>query len=131
MQHRILSYVALCLVFICLPYSSPAEAATKAILRAGAAVVDITPREFPLNMVGGHDRNMADGVHDALHARALVLDDGSMRLAMVVVDNLGSPPDVLNEAKQLASQETGIAVDRMLVCSTCRLTHSGCRTLLK
>ncbi|MEO6740911.1 MAG: hypothetical protein ABIP20_11710 [Chthoniobacteraceae bacterium] len=87
-------------------------------LRAGAAAVDITPKIFPLNMPGGFSANMAESAHDPLHARALVLDDGTTKLAMVVVDNLGAGPDVLDEAKEIASKATGMAADKMLVSST-------------
>lgn len=96
---------------------------TVAPLRAGAAAVDITPQDFPMNMPGGFSANMAEGVHDPFHSRALVLDDGAVSLAMVVVDNLGAGPDVLKEAKTLASEKTGIPVERMLISST--HTHSG------
>lgn len=98
----------------------PAQTAT---LRAGAAAVDITPQQFPLNMPGGFSANMAEKAHDPLHARALVLADGETTLAMVVVDNLGAGPDVLDEAKSLAAAQTGIPTEKMLVCST--HTHSG------
>ncbi len=92
-------------------------------LRAGAASVDITPKVFPLNMPGGFSENPAERAHDPLHARALVLDDGQTMLAMVVVDNLGAGPDVLDEAKAIAAAKTGMPVDRMLISST--HTHSG------
>jgi len=87
-------------------------------LRAGAAAVDITPTEFPVNMPGGFNRNMATEAHDRLHSRALVLDDGVTKLALVVVDSLGVSPEVIAEAKQIAAERTGMAVDKMLVCST-------------
>ncbi|MDI1311882.1 neutral/alkaline non-lysosomal ceramidase N-terminal domain-containing protein [Prosthecobacter sp.] len=93
------------------------------MLRAGAAAVDITPTEFPVNMPGGFSKNLADKAHDPFHARALVLDDGKTTIAMVVVDVLGAGPDVLNEAKAIAAAKTGMAVDKMLVSST--HTHSG------
>jgi neutral ceramidase len=92
-------------------------------LRAGAAAVDITPQQFPLNMPGGFSENPAASAHDPLHARALVLDDGTTKLAMVVVDNLGVPPEVLDESKTIASKSTGIPTERMLISST--HTHSG------
>lgn len=92
-------------------------------LRAGAAAVDLTPQQFPLNMPGGFSANLAQRAHDPLHARALVLDDGTTKLAMVVVDNLGVAPEVLEEAKTIASQQTGIPADHMLICST--HTHSA------
>ncbi len=94
-----------------------------ASLRAGAAAVDITPREFPINMPGGFSANPADSVHDPFYARALVLDDGATTLAMVVLDSLGAGPEVLDEAKAIAAEKTGMSADKMLVCST--HTHSG------
>lgn len=97
--------------------------AEKPSLRAGAAAVDITPREFPLNMPGGFSANLATNAHDPLHARALVLADGATTLAMVVVDNLGASPEVIEEAKAMAAERTKIPRERMLVAST--HTHSA------
>jgi neutral ceramidase len=105
----------LCLI---LSMASLLPAAEKPSLRAGAAATDITPKVFPLNMPGGHSANMADSAHDPLHARAMVLDDGSTTLAMVVVDNLGAGPDVLDEAKAIAAKQTGIPMEKMLISST-------------
>ncbi len=96
----------------------PALAAPPATLRAGAAAVDVTPQEFPLNMPGGFNANMAQSAHDPLHSRAMVLDDGTTKLAMVVVDSLGVSPEVIEESKQIASRETGIPASQMLICST-------------
>lgn len=120
---RKLNYaVALCLATIAIV---PLHAADKApvSLRAGAAATDITPKLFPLNMPGGFSANPADGVHDPFHSRALVLDDGTMTLAMVVVDNLGIPQEAIDEAKAIASQQCGIPMDKMVVSAT--HTHSG------
>jgi hypothetical protein len=104
-------------------FSTPLFAVDRPVLKAGAAAVDITPTQFPMNMPGGFSANMAEKAHDPFHARALVLDDGKTSLAMVVVDNLGAGPDVLNEAKALAAAKTGMSVDKMLISST--HTHSG------
>lgn len=102
---------------------APALFAQNKTLRAGAAAVDITPTEFPMNMPGGFSANPATKAHDPFHARALVLDDGKTTVALVVVDVLGAGPDVLNEAKAIAAAKTGMAVDKMLISST--HTHSG------
>ncbi len=102
---------------------SAADEPTKPTLRAGASAVDISPREFPLNMPGGFTGNAAEGLNDPLHSRALVLSDGATTLAMVVVDNLGVAPEVQDEAKAIAAEKTGIPAEKMLVCST--HTHSG------
>lgn len=110
-----------CLLFVvALP---PSVVGAEVGLRAGAAAVDVTPREFPLNMPGGFSANMATGAHDPFHARALVLSDGKTALALVVLDNLGAAPEVLEEAKHIASEATGLPTQRMLICST--HTHSG------
>jgi neutral ceramidase len=111
------------ILLISLAFASLSLAAEQAPLRAGAAAVDITPTQFPMNMPGGFSANMAEKAHDPFHSRALVLDDGQTTLAMVVVDNLGAGPDVLNEAKALAAAKTGMSVDKMLISST--HTHSG------
>ena len=52
--------------------------ATK-VFRAGAFAVDITPREFPVIVNGGMRENKTSNVVDPLHARCLVLDDGTAR----------------------------------------------------
>jgi hypothetical protein len=114
---RSAAVLALLLLFVAtLPSAS-------AGLRAGAAAVDITPQQFPLNMPGGFSPKPATKAHDPLHARALVLDDGTTALAMVVVDNLGAGPEVLDEAKAIASAKTSIPRNRILVSST--HTHTG------
>ena len=111
------------LLFSFVSLFAPLLCAQTPALRAGAAAVDITPREFPLNMPGGFSANLAESAHDPLHSRALVLDDGVVRLALAVVDTLGAGPEVLDEIKQAASEKTGIPVDRMLISST--HTHTG------
>lgn len=112
-------------VFFCLMLATLTTQAAESGLRAGAAAVDITPTAemFPMNMPGGFSANPATKAHDAFHARALVLDDGKTTLAMVVVDNLGAGPDVLNEAKAQAATATGMKAEHMLISST--HTHSG------
>ncbi|NJM54625.1 MAG: hypothetical protein HC841_00665, partial [Verrucomicrobiae bacterium] len=57
------------------------------------------------------------------YSRALVLSDGSTIVALVVVDNLGVDPEVLDESKRVASEKCGIPMNRMLISST--HTHSG------
>jgi hypothetical protein len=66
---------------------------------------------------------MAESAHDPLHARALVLDDGTITLALVVVDNIGVAQEASDEAKAIASKQCGIAVEKILVAST--HTHTG------
>ena len=118
------SHAAVALVSLLALASATAAPVPKApAFRAGAAAVDITPKEFPLNMPGGFSANMASAAHDPLHARALVLDDGTTTFAMVVVDNLGVATEAANEARAIASQRCGIKPERIMICAT--HTHSA------
>ncbi len=64
-------------------------------LSAGVARVDLTP---PLEMnatLGGYGARMsrpAEGVHDPIHAKALVLAAGDRRFVLLTADILGFPP---------------------------------------
>ncbi len=91
--------------------------------RAGAAVVDIAPQKFPVRVNGMFTERMADKVVDPLTARALALDDGTTRLVMCVVDTCMMPRDLIDAAKKLASEATGLPTDRMMVSAT--HTHSA------
>lgn len=93
-------------------------AMVKAELKAGAAVIDVTPVTFPVFVNGGMTSRTADKVLTKLHARAIVVDEGGERLAIVVVDSCMMPRPLLDEAKQLASQRTKIRPDHMLISAT-------------
>jgi hypothetical protein len=86
--------------------------------QAGAAAIDISPLKFPAIVSGGFLQKKADTVIDRLHARCLVLDDGTTRLAIVVVDNLMMPRELIDDAKRRVEQATGIGADRILVSAT-------------
>ncbi len=92
-------------------------------LRAGAAVVDVTPKTFPVLVNGGMLSRSADSVKTPVNARAIVLDDGHERLAIVVVDSCMMPRPLLDDAKALAALRTQIRADRMLISAT--HTHSA------
>lgn len=92
------------------------------VFRAGAATGNLTP---PLgeSIVGGWAPFPATYIHDELHARCLVLDDGSSRLAFVICDNVGVPREVFDEAKRLIAKEVGLPPERLLFSAT--HTHSA------
>ncbi len=87
-------------------------------LKAGAAVVDVTPLQFPVLVNGGMLSTSASKATSRLHARAIVLDDGREQLAIVVVDSCMMPRLLLDDAKHLASRRTTIRPDRMLISAT-------------
>jgi hypothetical protein len=96
--------------------------AVRPVLRAGAAASNITPW-LGEPVVGGWKAPKATHVHDELHARCLVLDDGTTRLAIVVADNLGFPREVLDEARRQVHEHTGLPLNRVLMAAT--HTHSA------
>ena len=100
--------------------ASPPE---KTEFRAGAATSNITPF-LGESIVGNFVRPVAANVHDELHARCLVLDDGKTKLAIVVCDVLGISRDLSLEARKLIQQNTGIPSEQVLICAT--HTHSAC-----
>src|SRR6478735_9411675 len=64
-------------------------------LRAGAFAHDVTPAEFPVIVNGGFNEVIATKANDRLHARAIVLEDGKERIAIVVVDSCMLPRELL------------------------------------
>ena len=93
------------------------------VFQAGVFAVDVTPTEFPVIINGYFQERSADRAYDRLMSRAVILDDGETRIAIVVVDSLMLPRPMLDQAKQIAAQATGIPVDRMLISAT--HTHSA------
>jgi hypothetical protein len=101
---------------------TPARAADS--LRVGFAEEDITPKldGKPVFMAGFGQNRRAAGVLDPLMARAVVLDDGTRRVALVSLDLVGFfHPQAENVRKRLP----GFA--HVLVCST--HNHEGPDTL--
>jgi len=86
-------------------------------LRAGAATSNITP-PLGVSINGGMSDRRATHIHDELHARCLVLDDGQTWLAIVVCDSCMLPRHVLDAAKREASQHTGIPVEHIAISAT-------------
>ncbi len=111
------------IVCVLLFATAPATAADKArVFKAGAATSNITPR-LGTSMNGGMQDRAASHVHDDLHARCLVLDDGKTRLAIVLCDTCLLPREVADAAKKLANHELGLPVENILIAAT--HTHSG------
>lgn len=91
-------------------------------LRAGAATSNITP---PLGtaVIGGFAPYPSAHVHDELHARCLVLDDGQTKLAFVVCDLLGIQRTISDEARRIIAERTKIPLTNVMISAT--HTHSA------
>lgn len=99
------------------PYPTRADEPPE-VFRAGAVAVDITPPRFPISMNGQMHDQVARSAFDRLHARCLVLDDGTTEVSIVVVDSCMIPRALFDEAKARASAATGIPVERMIMSAT-------------
>ena len=98
------------------------------VFKAGAATSNITP-PLGLPIVGGFVPYPATHIHDELHARCLVLDDGKTKLALVICDLLSFDRVVSDEARALIQKDVGIPPENVLISAT--HTHSACSALGK
>ena len=114
--------IVACFMSITLLAADPPEPT----FRAGAATSNITPA-LGSAIIGGFLPIPATNVHDELHARCLVLDDGKTKLALVVVDLLGIHYNVSHEARKLIEEETGIPTTNVLISAV--HTHSAASAL--
>lgn len=104
-------------------HTPAADPATR--LQAGAAAVKITPSLTRTVYIAGYEnKRVAESVHDDLWARALVLDDGKTRMAVVSLDLIGLSNQRVNRIRQ--SIHT-VPQDHVLI--SCTHVHSGPDTL--
>jgi neutral ceramidase len=87
-------------------------------LRVGAAKVDVTPApsELPKTM---------EGIHDRLHSRAIVVDNGTTSAAMITLDAGGLSDPLWQAVTQRIEGELGIPVKNVMFTAT--HTHSAPR----
>jgi neutral ceramidase len=91
-------------------------------LRVGVGSVKITPPPGA-PMAGYYYNRAADGVHDDLWAKALVLELDGERAALVSCDIASLPRPFVEAARRLVAQQTGIPGDRVMISAT--HTHTG------
>jgi hypothetical protein len=92
-------------------------------LRFGVGRATITPPAgLWLSGFGLRDGPM-EGVHDDLYATAVVLDDGTRRVALVACDLVGFPAEVARRAREEIARQTGIPPEAVVLA--CSHTHSG------
>jgi hypothetical protein len=90
-------------------------------MKIGFGVADITP-PIGAEMPGGFSKRYNVGVHDPLQAKAMVVDDGEDRAAIVQVDCLSLKHSVVRRARELAAEWCGASLHLMACASH---THSG------
>ncbi len=92
-------------------------------VKAGTAVIDITPINLPVLVNGGFTSRTIGTIKSRLQARAVVLSSEQTSLAIVVVDTCMMSRDFLDETKTHIAARTGIPQDHLLISAT--HTHSA------
>lgn len=84
---------------------------------AGAAKVKTTP-PLGTRINGDFVTHYANFVHDDLNSRALVMEQGDTKVAIVVVDICVMPKEFLDDVKKSITDHTGIPASHILISST-------------
>lgn len=106
--------LCLCVMGLAALTSQANAASTSGNLRVGAAKVDITPAGEAASPKYDHER---------LYIRAIVLDNGATRGALIGADQGGIAEEVWQEASKKIATELGSSVENILMSAT--HTHSA------
>ncbi len=90
--------------------------------KAGAAWVDITPK-LGTPMAGYYSERGAEGVHDPLKAKAIVIETGGTKAALLALDLISTLRSTVDEARRIIEEETGIPGTNVMVSAT--HSHTG------
>lgn len=101
------------------------KVASYKVFKAGAATSNITPFLGKL-VAGAGSPTLTNNVHDELHARALVLDDGVTRFALVVCDSSGISHKVCEQAREYIAANKSIQIppENVMISATHTHTHT-------
>lgn len=95
------------------------------MFQAGVGTSVVTP-PVGTSLAGYFHERFSTGVHDDLLAKALVMDDGATRVAIVVCDLLHVEGEQVAKAREMASAKTGIPPQNIWISAT--HTHTGPET---
>ncbi len=84
-------------------------------LGTGSAVINPPPG---IGLAGYYHERGNDGVLDDLKARAIVLDDGTTRAAIVICDLISMPKWIVDEARHGIELRTGIPAGHVMIAAT-------------
>ena len=102
--------------------ATPLPLSAASPLKAGVAVVDITP-PIGWRMCGYFYERVSTETHDPLLAKAIVFEQNRERYALVFCDLIGIEGNLATTARQRASKRSGVSVDHILICAT--HSHTG------
>jgi len=91
-------------------------------LRVGVAKVAITP-PTGIPMAGYYSERGAQGVHDELNAKAIVLEMGGKRAGLVVLDLITTPRQLVENTRREIEKTTQLSGGNVMISAT--HTHTG------
>ncbi|MBI5769361.1 MAG: hypothetical protein HZA93_16325 [Verrucomicrobia bacterium] len=100
---------------LALAFAAPSLPAAE--VKLGTAAVPINP-PLGIGLAGYYHERGHEGVLDDLFAKAIVLDDGTTRAAIVVCDLISMPKWIVTEARQLVEARTGIPGAHVMIAAT-------------
>ena len=86
-------------------------------LKAGSATANITP-PLGTKIPGGFRPRYAENVDDELFAKALVIDNGATRIAIVTCDLIAIPEKIAGAAKARIADRCGIPAAHVMINAT-------------
>lgn len=120
MTHTAIHSFRLPFVAVALLGASPPSPA--ADLRIGFGTADVTP-PAGYRMAGNYTEVFATGVNDPLFAKAVYLEQGDVKAALVVCDVCGQARDLTARIRAVVSRAHGIRKEHVAVTAT--HTHGG------
>ncbi len=98
-------------------------------LKAASATANITP-PLGAEIVGGFRPRYAENVDDELFAKALVIDNGTKRIAIVTCDLIAIPEKIADVAKARIADKCGIPPAHVMINATHTHTSIAVANLL-
>jgi len=97
-------------------------AGAEGVLHVGTAATTVNPPEGAF-LAGYTFNRTSTGVHDDLFAKAIVFDDGTARLALVVVDCIGLQYDTVCAIRETVGERVDLLPPERIVIQS---THTHC-----
>ena len=91
-------------------------------LRVGAGAVTITP-PVGTPMAGYYSERGAQGIHDDLHAKAIVLEQGGTTAGLVALDLIAAPRDLVDDARAAIERVCRVRGANVMISAT--HSHTG------
>ena len=108
-----------CIILLLCATAAVSLAADQGSFRAGAARIDITPASdasLPMSGYGSRTEGFK-AIHDPLHVRAIVVDDGTNQAALISCEVIGFSNSLWDEITRTIADSTGIPRENIILAA--------------